>query len=156
MELTIIEIGKISKKFKIPEKDIIDFLADEDRMIKISSLKESFLREKNKKNQIRISQEWTKECKKFGDFEEFYIITGLEQTTEQFFFAWFKSCQDYKERREVYLCIAENKDLRPKFVKAWIEMANSLDETREAMTHAFKDGEEYKLGIKKIINLYKN
>ena len=156
MELTIIEIRKISRKFKIPEKDIIDFLADEDRIIKISSLKESFLREKNKENKIIISLEWTKECKKFADFEEFYVITELEQTTEQFFFAWLESCQNYKERREVYLCIAENMDLKPKFIKAWIEMANSLEETREAMAYAFEDSEEYKLGIKKIINFYKN
>lgn len=154
--LNELEIKKISRKFKIPENDIITFLADEDRLLSLSSLKESFLKEKDDGEKINILQKWSKECKNFCDFEDFYVIVSTEQITEQFFFDWLKTGKNYKERRDVYHCIVENENLRKRFVKAWIEVAEELEDIREAMSYSDKNREEYRSGIKKITLIYKN
>ena len=74
MELTKSDIRKISKAFKITEESIKQFLQEEERLLRIRSFKESFLKITTPTDQILILKDWESDCKKFHDFEEFYII----------------------------------------------------------------------------------
>lgn len=158
MELTIVEIEKISRKFKIPKKDIIYFLTNEERLLQISSLKKAFLEEPDAKNKIEILRKWQGECRNFCDFEELYVNVESDQIPETFYISWMNSTKNYKEKREIYSCtLKENGWVAgEEFVKHWINQASSLEDIREAMSHASNESEEYKSGLKKIIAIYKN
>jgi hypothetical protein len=156
MELTEQEIRKISRKFNINEKDIIGFLADEEHAAQIYHLKESFMRENDEKVRIKILTDWRSQCKKYSDFEDLYIIIPGEFVDEQFFLDWLKVGTDYRERRNVYQCAVGNENLRQRLIGAWIEIASDLEDIREAMSYVGQDTKEYKTGLKKITNIYKN
>lgn len=156
MEITKNEITKISKKFKIPEKNILDFLAEEDRLLKLASLKQSFLNESNSKTKIPVTKEWLIRCKTFNDFEEFYVIAYIKKMSDIFFPDWLAAAMGYKEHRDVYLCaLEEDATIAKKLLKAWNEQADSLEDIREAMSYLEKDSDDYKTGMKKIMKIYK-
>jgi hypothetical protein len=154
-ELTATEIKKISKKFKIPEKDIIDFLAEEDRLLRLSSLRQAYLEGEKTKKQVTALKEWVDNCQTFSEFEEIYVLVGREQLPEDFFFKWINSTKSYKEKREIYSVVSAEKNLAAKLIKVWIDNASNLEDIREAVSHTEKDSEDYKNGIKKIIEFYK-
>lgn len=154
-ELTATEIKKISKKFKIPEKDIMDFLAEEERLLRLSSFRQSCLEEKEAEKRATALKEWVDNCISFSEFEEVYILSGREQLAEDFFLRWMNSTKSYKEKREIYLCISTEKAWAARLIKAWIENPSNLEDIREAVSHTEKDSEDYKNGIKKIIEFYK-
>lgn len=154
-ELTATEIKKISKKFKIPENDILDFLAEEERLLRLSFLIQIYLEEKKTEKQITTLKEWVDNCKNFSEFEELYVLVGREQLTENFFFKWINSTKSYKEKREIYSCVSAEKDLAARLIKIWINNASDLEDIREAVSHTEENSEDYKNGIKKIIEFYK-
>ncbi len=156
MELKESEIDKISKKFKVPKKDILDFLIEEERIERFLSLKRSFLENDSAIGRAEILKNWLKSCKSFHDYEEIYVILEPENIPAEFFENWLRLCRGYKEKRDVYLCLVGDEDLKKRFIKIWIEGADSLEDVREAISHATKDSDEHKAGIKKIIKKYNN
>lgn len=155
MELSAAEIKKISKKFNIPEGDLLDFLANEERLLRIELLKNDYLQQKKKGVKIEISKKWAEECKEFAEFEDFYLTVD-DQFPKDFFFSWLAACVDYKERRDAYLCLPKNFEFKEKFLNNWIEDAKNIEDVRTAMAYADKGSSLYLLGIKKITNIYKN
>lgn len=161
MEITTAEIKKISKKYKIPEKDIIYFLAEEERLIRLEDRKKQFFEKGSicqKTMRINFLRLWQNECKKFSEFEELYVNAEIYELGENFFFDWLKSTENYAEKKEIYSCVTKELDesIRKKFVKTWIDHATSLEDIREAMSHADNDSEDYKNGLQKIIKIYKS
>ena len=155
MEITKNEITKISKKFKIPEKNILDFLEEEERLLQLTHLKESFLTA-DSHTKISISKKWYAKCKNFHEFEEFYVVAYTKETTDKFFLDWLTAATSYKEHRDVYLCVLqEDTTLAAKVLKAWNDQAESLEDIREAMSYLEKDSDDYKAGMKKIMKIYK-
>jgi hypothetical protein len=158
MELSKTDVKKISKEFRIPEKDILDFLAEEEKLLRISTLKQSFSEQSEAIAKIAIIKEWQYECKNFSDFEELYINVEDNLITEDFYFNWLKSTKNYWEKKEIYSCALKEISLASvkKFVEEWINQAESLEDLREAMSHTNSESDEYKIGLKKIIKIYKN
>lgn len=158
MELSRTEVKKISKKFRIPEKDILDFLAEEEKLLRISILKQSFLEQSEAIAKIAIIKKWQYECKNFSDFEELYISAESNLITEDFYFDWLKSTRNYWEKKEIYSCVLKEISLASlkEFVAEWINQAESLEDLREAMSHTDSESDDYKIGLKKIIKIYKN
>lgn len=154
MELKESEIDRISKKFKISKKDILDFLAEEERTDRLLSLKKSFFDEKNKADKAEILKDWLKNCRNFHDYEEIYVVLDPSEIPTGFFEDWLRSCQGYKEKRDVYSCLTGDNDLEKRFISIWIEGADSLEDVREAISHTSKESDEYKAGIRKIIKKY--
>lgn len=154
MELTAQEIKKISKGFKIPEKALIDFLAEEDRIMEISFAKEAVIKNSPDFDPQKVKQ-WLDLCQNFSEFEDFYIIAENQVPVEEFFLNWMKACTYYKERREVLSYAPDNKTLRKKLIETWVTDAINDAEIREAISHTDKGDEIYSLGIKKIYKLYK-
>lgn len=156
MEITKMEITKISKKFKIPEKSILDFLEEEERLLQLAFLKQSFLNEPALKTKITIAKEWYTKCKTYTDFEEFYVMADIKKVTNNFFFDWLAASKGYKENRDVYLCaLEEDVVMAKKLLKAWNDQAESLEDIREAMSYLEPDSDDYKVGMKKIMKIYK-
>lgn len=156
MELTKKEIAKISKNFKIPEQDIINFLTTEEKKERCIAARQSFLEAENEASQKAASKKWYAECHSFSDFEEFYVMVG-SQISKNFFFDWLSAAKDYKEKRDVYLCARdEDQELAGQLLKIWNNQAISLEDVREAMSYLDKNSEDYKLGLKKIMNIYKS
>jgi Mg2+ and Co2+ transporter CorA len=154
MELTIKEIDRISKEFKIHKQEILDFLAEEERLMQIEIFKNLFTKNQNPE---KITEQWLSYCRNFGDYEEFYVIVNKNFITENFFFDWMTASKNYKERREVYACAKQEKPLITKaLLKKWIDQAEKLEDIREAMKHLEPNSDDYKIGTRKIINIYKS
>lgn len=156
MEISKQDIKKISNEFKIPEKDILNFLAETDHADIIISLKKTYLKEKKGDNKKYLANSWQKECQTYGDFEDCYVSTEPQHIEEGFYLAWFKSCKYYTEKREVYSCVKNHEKLRQEIIIHWINFSTDLEDVREAISYVNKESAEYKIGIRKIINFYKN
>jgi hypothetical protein len=128
----------------------LNFIAEEDRLAKLSLLKISAL-ENGEAKKLDL---WLQGCKSFNDFEEFYIMRDKNTLNDKFYLDWFKSCSYYKERREVYQ-LAENEDLQKNLTTIWVKEEKTLEGLREAITHTEKDDDNYRLGIQKIFQIYK-
>jgi hypothetical protein len=154
MELSAKEVNKISKKFKVPEIDILNFLAEEERLIQLSNSKKLCL-EATINPQKKLLKQWQENCKNYSEFEDLYVNIKREQLSDQFFFDWMSSTKDYREKREIHSCVINEVELAKKIAIFWIENATALVDIREAMSHVGKDSAEYKLGLKKVINDYR-
>lgn len=155
MELTALEIKKISKKFGIPEIGILNFLAEEDRKLHFLSQKEAYMKMPNKTAGDKELELLIRSCKNFCEYEEIYVIAN-QKLADVFFLDWLKSCKNYLEKREVYSCVDEKSDLKQKLAICWMGTAEALEDVREAMTHFDKNSEWYKIGLRKIMNIYKH
>lgn len=155
MEITNIEIAKISKKFKIPAQDIINFLAQEEKLEKLEKARSSFLSQEK----LEWAHIWLQACYRFCDYEEFYVIGPKALITEKFFIDWLSSANDYKERRDSYRCaIEELPSAKDTLLSVWMDKViaiNSLEDIRQVMSYLDNGSECYKRGIKKIIEIYK-
>lgn len=151
MGLTEKEIKKIGKEFKIPEEDIIFFLKEEERLLRLEEKKANFINSEPNKEKEAIL-EWQKECRNFSEFEEIYILTTEKNLAPNFFINWLKACQDYRERREVQSC-AKDHDMGKAILKLWLDEADNSEEIREIISHFDKNSQEYQDGISKITKM---
>lgn len=153
MELTPTEIKKISREFRIPEAAIQKLLADEERLQKITAMKNEFLQAQTTNKQARLLTGWIDLCLTFSEFEEIYMASDYERLDFSFFEKWIKASSNYKEKREVYNCLATNEE-KTSLAKIWLVGASAIEDVREAMSYLDKNSDEYRLGIKKIMKSY--
>ncbi|MDD3711529.1 MAG: hypothetical protein PHP37_02955 [Patescibacteria group bacterium] len=147
MEITITDIKKISKKFRIKEEDLINFIKNEERRDSIVEMRKKFLKEGKRE----ILVEWAKFCAEFSEFEEVYVLFA-EEIYDDFFINWVRSGKSYIERRVVLNCLPEeNERLKKIIIKEWMDISKETEEIREIMSHLDPEEDLYKIGLKKII-----
>lgn len=151
------QILKISKHFKVSEKEILNALKESEAPYKNTNfgrLKNNFLLVVNNRLHKKLLKDWLNTCTNFNEVEEIFVyVEGISEET-LVIRHWLKFCETTKQAKEVFMSSPKDRLLLSEIIRTWINLSNNLEDVREANKYTEQGSDENKLAIKKIIKFY--